>query len=440
MNSHLIGKPFHASHRFRLSLWVATGSGVMLSILFWLAVQSFYTQGLEASKKSLAPAMAFARHECHKRPQNPELFEVTETYPDISFALFDSHHRLVAKSGSLQLTPLSGESVGRVLGIEVAYSTRTVGDELLVGGLPLTNLQNARSHLAQTLSGLWVLLVMAFGGITWLAAGATFRPLLRLANRAETLGHRNLSERLGVGEEGEYAAFADSLNRFLDRLEESVRREEQFVADAAHELRTPLTVLRGEVETTLKRNRTSDEYQSCLKTVLAESNRLSALVESLLLSASKADAGAETLCVEEQAERIHARWVDRFAEHGVQLTLSLAPTLARLSPIELDVILDNLLSNALKASEPSTTCHLVVKSQGGRAFLEVLDEGPGIPEASRERIFDRFARGDEGRNRTMGGFGVGLAVCRRIVENRSGRIFVGDSDKGARFVVELPAN
>ena len=426
-------------HRVRLSLMVAAGTGVMLMVLFGMAYRSEVEEGRITAEEMIVPALALAEHECHKRPLNPELFEVTATYPELTLAWFTSTGQLLSKTGTLPLQPLAGTAIKRMGGIETAYSSKEVDDHLLVAGVSMTTRHAAEERLAGNLCELWLLLVLSSGITTWLAAGATFHPLLRLAQRAEQLGRGGLRERLDAQEQGEYAAFADSLNRFLERLEVSVQREEQFVADAAHELRTPLTVVRGNVETTLSQPRTTAEYEVCLRTVLQETNRLSALVEALLLSAAQVEAGVGPISLDEHAERAHARWVDRYAEIGVELSLALSPALASLSPMEFDVILDNLLSNALKASEPNSNCLLTVTSIENLARIEVMDEGPGVPAQARERIFDRFTREDQGRNRNAGGFGVGLAVCKRIVENRHGRIYIAESVKGALFVVEFPA-
>src|SRR5262249_21697894 len=159
----------------------------------------------------------------------------------------------------------------------------------------------------------------------WVAARATFLPLERLAKEAEALSAERLSGRLSVKHSGEYRDFVLRLNRFLDRLESSVKREERFLSDAAHELRTPLTVLRGEIETALLRSRTEAEYRATLEVLGEETTRLSSLVELLLRSASPAASAPGPLDLASAAERAHARWADRFAAKGARLELRVAP-------------------------------------------------------------------------------------------------------------------
>jgi two-component system OmpR family sensor kinase len=110
-----------------------------------------------------------------------------------------------------------------------------------------------------------------------------------------------------------------------------------------------------------------------------------------------------------------------------------------ITPSEIGSVLDNLLANALRASPPGTACRIELTADENYARLAVHDAGPGIPLDLRERIFDRFVRGEESRNRATGGFGIGLSLCRRIVEGRGGRIWVEPTEAGARFEVELPA-
>jgi signal transduction histidine kinase len=304
--------------------------------------------------------------------------------------------------------------------------------------MPWRPRERAIQRFTWLLVGLWLPVVTLIAVITWSSSRSTFEPLERLASQAEALSVQNLSSRLEI-ESGEYAEFARRLNRFLDRLEMSVRREERFVSDAAHELRTPLTVMRGRLETNLLRDRTEAEYKDTLQGVLVETERLSGLVEMLLQSATLVDKAVMPLDLQEQVEKTHARWVDRFDEHNIELQLESDPCSARIRAREFEVVADNLLSNALKASPFNTTVRLKLEHDHAVCRLHVSDEGPGVPPEARAAIFERFARLDPGRNRDSGGFGIGLAVCKRIVDERGGTIFLVDSERGAHFVVEFPS-
>ena len=218
-----------------------------------------------------------------------------------------------------------------------------------------------------------------------------------------------------------------------------MQRQERFVADAAHELRTPLTVIRGQIETALLRARTTEDYKHTLNIALAEAERLSRLVEGLLLSASAPVVKPTPITLDAVLERAHARWVDRFSQAGIELLLKDVPAArVEMRPEECDSILDNLLSNALKHSSPNSTTRISLAVDDVAATISVADEGTGVPESLRETLFDRFTRGETSRNRELGGFGIGLAVVKRLVEARGGDVYLAPSEKGATFAVKLP--
>jgi signal transduction histidine kinase len=196
--------------------------------------------------------------------------------------------------------------------------------------------------------------------------------------------------------------------------------------------------MRGRLETALLKTRSPEEYRATLQELGVETERLAGLVEVLLQSATLVQGNVPGIDLQEQAERAHARWVDRFTDQGAELVLESDPAVAPLLAREFDVLVDNLLSNALKASPSGTVCLFRLSSSNGWVRIEVVDQGPGIPPERSEEIFERFARLDEGRSRIEGGFGIGLAVCRRIAEGRGGRVYLRPTATGAHFIIELP--
>ena len=230
------------------------------------------------------------------------------------------------------------------------------------------------------------------------------------------------------------------LNHFLDRIEDSVDRQQRFVEDAAHELRTPLTILRGRIETTMLSTRTSDEYKEALLQALRETERMSRLVEAMLQSALPILDATAPLEIEEVLEQAHARWLDRYIESGVHLELESESAQVMALEEEVGCVVDNLLTNALRASPKDTTVSIGLVHDGKQVLLTVTDEGGGVPEEKREAIFERFTRLEKSRNRSLGGFGVGLAVSKRLVEGRGGTILVTTGPTGgARFEVRWPS-
>ncbi len=419
-------------------------SGLVLAALF-ITASTLYRQFESAEDRdsvrltSLQALQAVARDvRVPAVAAKAEVAAVCDADPNVSLAIVRDGKTL-AQDGPRDVSLLRGKGRTMVKDMEMTYISRGQRPYVIVASLPWRRREDAVAKFSAILALLWFPLVGLIAGATALASRATFGPLDELRRQADAAREGGLHSRLQVAGQDEYGAFATSLNGFLDNLEALVKNEEQFVADAAHELRTPLTALRGRIETTLLRDRTPVEYRKALGVVLEEAERLSALVEALLGSATAAYAtAAPALDLEAEVERAQARWLDRFAEAGVGLEATTQRVGASVTPSEIGSILDNLLANALRASPDGTTCRIELRVVGDRACLAVQDAGQGVPEELRERIFDRFVRGEESRNRKTGGFGIGLSLCRRIAEGRGGTIGVVPSERGARFELDLP--
>ncbi|MFI5384605.1 MAG: sensor histidine kinase [Fimbriimonadales bacterium] len=426
------------SHRARLTLASAGSAGLLLLILFAVSAIGLRNAEVESAQSQLAPAVSLVMGDVRAGHRSLDLAEVVGADPQVSLAAFDSRGNLRAKDGSLAL-PFS-KAIGLWNGPAgpVMLRSESLGDTTVVAGLNWSPHEALVHRFVLLCAILWLPVVSLVALATWLTARATFLPLQRLSVEAETLSAESLSARLHVADSGEYRDFVLRLNRFLDRLEGSVKREERFLSDAAHELRTPLTVLRGQIETALSRRRTDEEYRSTLVILGEEAGRLTSLVELLLRSAAPPDQDSAHMNLAEATERAHARWVDRFAEKGARLLLQGQPSEAEISESEFDVIIDNLLSNGLRACDPGSTCEIHCRGGVGVALLRVADDGTGMAPSEMEGVFERFARVDPGRSREGGGFGIGLALCKRIVETRGGRIWVeSNKPRGCIFNVEF---
>jgi len=424
------------NHRGRLTLVAAGTSGVLFLILFAVSAFALRRAEFQAALNELEPAISQVRSDVNGPEGRPDLTEVVQANPSISLAIYDLHGRLLDSDGK--------ESVPNIASPQIEGDLVVKSDDVkgirIVAGIQWKRHQELIERFEELCAILWLPLVGVVALATWLVARATFTPLERLTSDAAAMSVTDLSKRLETNDVGEYRAFVIQLNGFLDRLEESIRREERFLSDAAHELRTPLTVLRGEIETTLRSERPADEYRKTLSILADETTRLTNLVELLLQTAAPTQGSLATSDLSQLIDRVHARWVDRFQGQGVILHLDGHDVAATLPEAEFDVVLDNLLANALRVSPQDSACSVAVLRDKGGIRVVVADEGPGVPAEEVERIFERFARGDSSRARSHGGFGIGLSLCKRIVEAWGGRIRVEPNEpKGARFVIELPA-
>jgi two-component system OmpR family sensor kinase len=221
--------------------------------------------------------------------------------------------------------------------------------------------------------------------------------------------------------------------------EATLARQRKFVADASHELRTPLTSILANLE--LLEAELAGEQRDMADSALRSSRRMRRLVGDLLLLA-RADAGREqpsgpvdlTAVAAEAAREAAAL----SAEHPLSLDLP-DPVMVNGVADDLHRLAGNLIENALIHTPPGTPVTVSVRRDGPNAVLEVSDRGPGVPPAMRERVFERFARGD-GDAAPRGSSGLGLAIVRAVTDAHEGRVELGDAEGGgARFVVTLPA-
>ena len=286
---------------------------------------------------------------------------------------------------------------------------------------------------AALLVGLPLLLLASAAGV-WLTVGRTLRPVEQLRAGAEAVTAADPARRLPVPEaEDEVRRLAETLNGMLDRLEAGGARQRAFVADAAHELRSPLAALRTVLEVALV-HPDPEGPEPTLRTALEEVLRMARLVDDLLLLA-RLDAGETPARGAGRSQQVDlADVVRELAPDGV--VLHLAPARVAADPDALVRVVRNLLDNALRHATSTVT---VTVSSGERAELLVDDDGPGVPDPERTRVFDRFHRLDSPRTRDAGGTGLGLAIVRELVTSAGGTVDVeGAPAGGARLRVRLP--
>ena len=279
----------------------------------------------------------------------------------------------------------------------------------------------------------------ALTGAAWVATRAALRPVDRLRAAAAEL---DVGDRLPVPVAAdELTALAVEINALLARRDEAVDRLRRFSDDAAHELRSPIASLRAQAEVAVAHPSpgSSEEDRAAWRGVARDAERLSALVADLLaLARAEGGTRGEPVPVDlaDALGEALARAGDG-AEDGVATTVWVpVPVRAAATPAEVALVLDNLLGNARRHAR--SVVHVSAVPAGRWVRLLVDDDGPGIPVADRERIFDRFTRLDATSGAS--GAGLGLALVARLVEGRGGSVRAGRSpDGGARLAVRWPA-
>ena len=242
------------------------------------------------------------------------------------------------------------------------------------------------------------------------------------------------------------------LNSMLDRLQRAMDANRRFAADASHELRSPLTAMAGELDVALRHPRTAESYQDTLVVVRRRLAALTELASSLMLLA-RVQEGADEIALREVpiqpvVDEAFARWADQAAARHVTLTHGGLNGVSVYADAGLVArVLDNVVANAVHYNRDggavTVAARLTVPAADTWAptlvTLEVADQGPGIPAADHERIFERFLRLDASRHRHTGGSGLGLAICREVVRALGGTIAVGASTaEGTTIAITLP--
>jgi signal transduction histidine kinase len=319
------------------------------------------------------------------------------------------------------------------------------GEATLVYGVTLEQADTAVRTAVVLLAVGVPVLVLLLVGVTWVVTGRSLRPVERMRAEVETIRAARPDARIEVPDTGdEVARLATTMNAMLDRLDRSAESQRRFVSDASHELRSPIASIRQHAEVAVA-HPDSTAVSELADVVRSEAVRLQDLVTGLL-ELSRLDEGGirgrravdlDDLALDAVA-RARARAQDQLGgAPGVRVDGS-AITAARVLGDErvLAGVVRNLVDNAVRHA---VSCVVVaLTEQDGSAVLTVDDDGSGVPEAERERVFERFVRLDEARSRDAGGAGLGLAIVRDAVRAHGGDASVTTSPLGgARFVVRI---
>lgn len=307
-------------------------------------------------------------------------------------------------------------------------------------GMPLGTTGEVLPELLVRMGLLSLAGILLAGLITWRMVGETYRPLRKIMDVAGSITTKTLSVRIPDGwRDQTLDRLTGVLNEMIARLQEAFEVQGRFVASAAHELRSPLAAMRTELEITLRRHRSEDEYRQAVAGALEETGRLSTLAEHLLILA-RYERGA---LLNMEADLPVVTLLERVATEvrrstGAEVSVKAAPDLtATGDPIALERMVTNLARNGIEAG--GAPVEIEAGTDGAGLWISVRDHGPGIPPESVPLLFEPFYRADPARRRD-GGVGLGLAIVKTIVDAHGGGIQVETAPGGgARFVVRLPA-
>ena len=459
MIEHVLGS---LSLRARLTIWYSL---VLVTVLGLFGATVVWQQGrigmrrVDRELDALAATLEnVLRDELTEMP-TPEAAAAeaqrTMSVPGRALAILDTRGVMAADWNGLTLTEAIADG-----NAPRAWTARTPSGEWRVHVLPMSTdrrtfflvaaapLADALREQREAEEAMWVgipivLLLAAAGGL-WLAS-VGLRPITEMARRAEALAPAGVEDLGESDRRDELGQLARAFNGLVTRLRQALQTQRQFMADASHELRTPVSVIQSTADVTLARDgRGESDYREALAIAGVEARRLGRLVDDMLVLA-RADAGGYplrrvNLYLNEVVSECQ-RTVDILArERGVTIRTS-APDEVPFYGDEglLRRMLLNLLQNAVTYTRAGGAVNVDVSPNGRYLSIRVTDEGPGIPDGDRARIFDRFVQLDGARHGA--GAGLGLPIARWIAEVHGGTLDVEESGpRGSTFRIQLPLN
>jgi heavy metal sensor kinase len=401
-----------------------------------------------------------ARRWVEERSNDPELM-------DLIVQIYDPKGKLIANSPNAPASlDISGRSFKNLSVRKAYYEDRQVpveeGDVLDLRILQMPVFEDgkvayiiqAASPLSSFLAAMYRLKLILFLllPVTIIAAGVlageflasiTLKPLKRMIGTVRQITAENMSLRLDIPEsQDEIRQLAETFNDMLQKIQQVLISQRQFIQDVSHELRTPLTIMRGELEVALKRQRTSDEYHAILVSILDESKKVGKLLEDLLTLArydsSSASLAREQADISLAVEEIIEDMQTLAFQKGITIELTCQDGLV--IPIDrpkLTRSFINILDNAIKYTPENGRISVEVIQSAGSVAITIADTGIGIPEGDLPHIFDRFYQVD--KSRSSAGFGLGLSISRSIIEAHGGTVAVQSvEDQGTIFTISLP--
>lgn len=320
----------------------------------------------------------------------------------------------------------------------VARPRTTPGGATIIVGATLEPVDETIRATVLALAVGTPLLAAFLATITWIVVGRALRPVEAIRAEVAEIGSSDLHRRVpDPGGDDEVGRLAETMNDMLDRIEAGSERQRRFVSDASHELRTPIATIRHELEVALQAPAT--DWPATAASVLDEDLRLQRLIDDLLWLARHDSSPNERATELVDLDEVVLRQTRRQAlRPGLSLDTSrVSAGQVRGNADDLARVVQNLIDNAVRHADHQVAVTLT--SDRGLVRLDVDDDGPGVPEAMRGAIFERFTRSDEARSRDAGGSGLGLAIASEIVAQHNGTLVVTDSPLGgARFTATLP--
>jgi two-component system, OmpR family, heavy metal sensor histidine kinase CusS len=470
-------RPFPGmSLRNRIALYYTGTTAMLMAVVFTLifltvdrVVYSHFDEELRHEvNETLSEAHVHERDVCEfdrlkamgletargqRQTRSPRMKKVVDIDPGF-VQLVDSNGQVVSKTENLARNVLTfkpsysgvrfftaelGESTLRQVQVPLLNENGVLQGYLIVA-VPLKSAMIVLRDLKYIVLIAYPVIIFILFILTRVIAGKSIQPVEEVITTAESITQTNLDLRMPLpARQDELYRMSATINALLDRLQDAFQREKQFTADASHELKTPLAVVKGTLEVLVRKPREIDYYESRIRYCLEELNRMARLIDQLLLLA-RCESDSVTprfarVDMDKAIEVVRGRVEPVAAARSILIdTLSGFAGKVSVDPAMLEMMLENLLTNAIKYSPENSAVSIRTGEEKGVPFCLIEDHGIGISREKLQHIFKRFYRVDESRSTSTGGAGLGLSIVKRLAELQDIGIEVESREKSGTTV------
>jgi len=304
--------------------------------------------------------------------------------------------------------------------IQVPIFRNSVKKGYLLVAMSLEDAKMVLHNLSEILIFSYPLILLVLFVIARIIAGRSIKPINSIIKTSNIITRDNLKSRIPLPQNrDELYTLSQTINNLLDRIENTIEREKQFTSDASHELRTPLTVIKGTLEVLIRKPRNQEEYQEKINFCVSEVNRLNHMVDQLLLLArfenQNKSLKIEKVCLNVAILDSISRYSTIIQSKNIQISTDFSKEYyVENDAYLLTIIINNLVSNALKYSNENAKLNIILTDEYERIECQIIDSGRGIPAVDLQKIFNQFYRSKAIEHTGIKGSGLGLSIVKRL--------------------------